>query len=182
MTTKNTGEEIVEEYLRHVCGCKFVETNVATTITQGEIDVIGIKPINKEIFVCEVATHLVTGLRYSRTGKNDNVKRIVKKFSKDINEYNTEEYNDYKKHFMLWSPIVKSAKSTSKNNQMKDVNEIVRIIKDRHDIDLEVIINEDYYDCLLTLREHAGKETKALESPVMRYLQIEERLKKHLKI
>jgi hypothetical protein len=180
MTTQNTGEEIVGEYLRHIKHCDFVETNIDTTATQGEIDVIGINLNTNEVYACEVTTHLVTGMRYSRSGKNDNVERIVKKFSKDI-EYVHDKFPNYAPHFMLWSPIVKSAGPTAKNNQMNDVDEIVKIIKDEYDIDLEIVINNDYYDCLFELRGYASKETKALGS-FMRYLQIEESLKKHLKI
>lgn len=180
MTTQNTGEEIVSEYLRHIKHCDFVETNIDTTATQGEIDVIGINLNTNEVYACEVTTHLVTGMRYSRSGKNDNVERIVKKFSKDI-EYVHDKFPNYTPHFMLWSPIVKSAGPTAKNNQMNDVDEIVGIIKNKYDIDLEIIINTDYNNCLLELRVYAGKETKALGS-FMRYLQIEESLRKHLKI
>ena len=180
MATQNTGEEIVGEYLRYMKGCDFVEKNIDTTATQGEIDVIGIDLNNNEVYACEVTTHLVTGMRYSRSGKNDNVERIVKKFSKDI-EYINEKFPNYTYHFMLWSPIVKGAKPTSKNNQLNDVDEIVKIIKDEYNVDLEVFINGDYYKCLVELREYAGKETKALGS-FMRYLQIEEAVKKFLKI
>ena len=175
MATQNTGEEIVAEYLKHIKHCNFVETNIPTIAMQGEIDVIGINLDNNEIYTCEVAVHLVTGLRYP-----DNVKRIVRKFSKDI-EYVNNKFPNYTHYFMLWSPIVKSAGLTAKNNQMNDVDEIVKIIKDEYDIDLEIVINNDYYDCLFELREYASKETKALGS-FMRYLQIEESLKKHLKI
>lgn len=177
----NAGEEIVGEYLRYIKHCDSVERNLYTTAAQGEIDVVAINFNDKEVYTCEVTTHLVTGLRYSRSGENDNVNRIVKKFSKDI-EYIKDRFSDYKCHFMLWSPIVKDSKPGSKNNQLKDVNEVINIIKKKYNIDLEIIINNDFNDCLLELRNYAGKETKALQSPIMRYLQIEESLKKHLKI
>ena len=180
MTIDNAGEEMVGEYLRHIKHCDSVEKNLYTT-KQGEIDVVAINFNDREIYACEVATHLVTGLRYSRTGKNDNVDRIVKKFSKDI-EYINSRFPDYKCHFMLWSPIVKSAGHTAKNNQLKDVDEIVNIIKNIYNIDLEIIINNDFYNCICELREYARKETKALQSPIMRAFQIEETLKKYLKI
>ena len=180
MTSNNAGEEIVSEYLSCIRRCDFVQRNVQTTTTQGEIDVIGIDLDNKEVYVCEVTTHLVTGLRYSRSGKNDNVDRIVKKFSKDI-EYAREKFPEYEHHFMFWSPIVKDAKPQAKNNQLKDVDTIIKIIKDKYDILIEIIINSDFNTCLIELRAYAAEETKALESPIMRYLQIEEKLKQHIK-
>jgi len=48
-------------------------------------------------------------------------------------------------------------------------------------INLELIINKSYWECLGELRQYAAKETKELKSPVLRYLQIEERLNKTLR-
>ena len=38
-----------------------------------------------------------------------------------------------------------------------------------------------YINCLKELREFAAKETKDIKSPVIRYLQVEEYTKKHVK-
>ena len=173
MSTNNAGEEMVSNYLEYVKGCDFVNTNIPT-LTQGEMDVLGIDLNTKEIYVCEVATHLSTGLQYG-----NNVNKIVAKFTRDI-EYINEKYSDYKCHFMLWSPIVKSAGSKAKNNQLKDVNEIVRIIKNKYDIEIEIIINRDFLNCINELRKYAKNETKALVSPVMRAYQIEEAIIKYI--
>jgi len=39
---QNIGEEIVGDWLKLCCGCEFVEYNLQTPDTQGEIDVVGI--------------------------------------------------------------------------------------------------------------------------------------------
>lgn len=81
---ENPGEELVGSYLRAVLECDFVEYNLSTRFTQGEIDVIGISSVKKIVYLCEVATHLETGLQYVRERRPDNIKRFVKKFEKDI--------------------------------------------------------------------------------------------------
>jgi len=177
---QNIGEEIAGEYLKVIKGCEFIEYNLYTPDVQGEIDVIGIDVKNKKIYVCEVATHLVTGLQYVKNGKPDNVERFLKKFRKNI-PYAEKYFPDYKKHFMLWSPIVKNQKTTAKHNQLRDVNTVKNILKEEFEHELELIINHTYQQCFDELRAFASRETKELKSPVLRFLQIEEKLDKHLK-
>ncbi len=176
---QNPGEELVGEYLKIKLNCDFVEYNLYTPNIQGEIDVVGINAENKILYVCEVATHLVTGLQYVKDKQPDNINRFVKKFSKNI-EYANKYFPDYEKHFQLWSPIVKNPKETAKYNQMRDVKEIIEIINGLYSVKIEPIINEKYYECIMFLRKFSLKETKELKSPILRLLQIEEKLKKHI--
>ncbi len=81
---------------------------------------------------------------------------------------------------MLWSPIVRDPRPGAKHNQMRDISEIVETIKVKYNVELEVVINDVFNTCLNELREYAKGETKNLQSSVMRYLQIEEYLKKHI--
>jgi len=53
---ENPGEELVGSYLRAVLECDFVEYNLSTRFTQGEIDVIGISSVKRIVYLCEVAT------------------------------------------------------------------------------------------------------------------------------
>lgn len=127
----------------------------------------------------EVATHLITGLQYVRNKRPDNVDRFVKKFTKNI-EYAERYFGDHEKHFMLWSPIVKNARPTSKNNQLNDVSQVKKILEEEFGYSLELIINEEYRKCLDQIRDFARSETKELKSPVLRLMQIEEKLNTHL--
>jgi len=81
---QNPGEEIIGEYLKIILGCDFVEYNLYTPDIQGEIDVVGINAKEEILYICEVATHLVTGLQYVTKRQPDNVNRFVKKFRKNI--------------------------------------------------------------------------------------------------
>ncbi len=179
---ENIGETLVGDYLKVVLGCDFVEFNLYTPDVQGEIDVVGINAKKREIFICEVATHLVTGLRYvnPKEKTSDNMDRFVKKFTKNIN-YANKYFPEYQKRFMLWSPIVKKAKAGAKFNQTDDITKIQAEVLKGHKVDIEVISNQKYWDCLERLRDYARKETKELKSPVLRLFQIEEKLSKHLK-
>jgi hypothetical protein len=112
----NIGEEIVAAYLQDIKKCEFIQQNLNTPDTQGEIDVIGIDIDNKILYVCEVAIHLVTGLRYTKNNRPNNVNKLFEKFTRDI-EYSKKHFPHYKKHFILWSPIVK-------NDRLKDIKEI----------------------------------------------------------
>jgi hypothetical protein len=78
---ENIGETLVGDYLKVILGCDFVEFNLYTPDVQGEIDVVGINAKAKKIYICEVATHLVTGLMYVNPQDKtpDNVDRLSKK-------------------------------------------------------------------------------------------------------
>lgn len=178
---ENIGESLVGDYLKVILGCDFVEFNLYTPDVQGEIDVVGINAKAKQIYICEVATHLVTGLMYvnPREKTPDNVDRFVKKFTKNI-EYANKYFTDYDKKFMLWSPIVKNQVG-AKFNQTDDIAKIKNEIATRFGVELQVVCNQDYMDCINKLRDYARTETKELKSPVLRLFQIEEKLTKHLK-
>jgi Holliday junction resolvase-like predicted endonuclease len=176
---ENPGEELVGSYLRAVLECDFVEYNLSTRFTQGEIDIIGISSVKKIVYLCEVATHLETGLQYVRERRPDNIIRFVKKFEKDI-RYATTYFSEFKKEFMLWSPIVKSSKEDSIYNQVVDIEQIKKIVKEKYDVELIVILNEEYMKCIKRLREAAMKRTDEIKTPIMRFLQIEEKLNAHL--
>ncbi len=177
---QNPGEEVVGEYLKLILGCDFVEYNLYTPDIQGEIDVVGINAEKKIVFICEVATHLVTGLQYVKDKQPDNVGRFVKKFSKNI-DYADKYFSDYEKHFMLWTPIVKNQGKGAKHNQMRDIEDIKAKIFKEFEVEIEPVINQNYATCLQRLREYAAKETKELKSPIMRLMQIEEKLFKHVR-
>lgn len=179
MSSQNVGEELVGAYLQTVKGCEFVSYNLHTRDTQGEIDVVAINMKARTVYLCEVAIHLVTGLQYVSGGQPDNVRRLVSKFSKDV-DYAKKYFRGYKKVFMLWSPIVVDTRPGSKHNQRKDVDEIKKQLRKRKGIDLQVIINEDFRACLGELKKVAREETREFKSPVMRLLQIEAKLNDHL--
>ncbi len=177
--TLNIGEEIVAAYLQYIKGCEFIQQNLYTTGVQGEIDVVGIDLESKTLYVCEVAIHLITGLQYVKNSQPNNVNKLTEKFSKDI-EYANEFFPDYSKYFMLWSPIVKTSRAGAKFNQMADMEILKENINLHYGVHLELIINEAFAACLSELRKFARIETKELKSPVMRYMQVEERLDNYL--
>ena len=176
---QNIGEEIAGEYLKVILGCDFLQYNFSTPDVQGEIDVVGINIKEKKIYLCEVAIHLITGLQYVHENQPDNVNRFCKKFKKNI-EYAKKYFPEYEMHFMLWSPIVKNQGDGAKHNQMSDIAEIQKRIHEDTGHKIEPIINNDFNECLDKLREFARKETKELKSPVLRMMQIEEKLSSHL--
>ena len=178
---QNPGEEIVGEYLKHILGCDFVEYNLYTPDIQGEIDVVGINAKQQVVYICEVATHLITGLQYVKNSQPDNVDRFVRKFRKNV-QYANKYFGEYEKNFMLWSPIVKNQGVASKNNQTRDIAQIQDAIKAEFGVSIEAVVNENYLRRLNELRKYAGRESKELRSPILRLMQIEERLNKHLKI
>jgi hypothetical protein len=177
----NIGEEVVMAYLQYIKGCEFMQSNLYTPDTQGEIDVVGIDIDNKKLYICEVAIHLITGLQYVKDKKPNNVNKLTEKFEKDI-EYANKYFPDYEKIIMLWSPIVKNQKIGAKYNQLNDVLNVKEKIKAKYNIELSLIINEQFLDCLDELRKYATNETKDIKSPVIRLMQIEEYLKRHIKI
>jgi hypothetical protein len=126
---QNLGEELVGEYLKWCRGCEFIEYNLTLKDVQGEVDVIGLNIANHEVYVCEVAIHLQTGLQYvnGKTKRPDNVARLTSKFSKDY-IYVQKYFSDWKAKMMFWSPVIKNQKSTSKSNQKLDLENIKKNI------------------------------------------------------
>ncbi len=178
----NIGEELVGAYFKVCLNCKFVDYNIHTDDVQGEIDVIAIDFENKKIYICEVATHAITGLQYVKDKKSDNVNKLIEKFDKNI-RYGKNFYNDFEQHYMLWSPIVKHVKkANAKWDQIKDIEAIRKHVRSKHDIDLEVVVNQDYLDKINALRKFASKETKESKLNVVRLFQIEERVKQYVEI
>jgi hypothetical protein len=175
----NIGEDICGEWLRHIKGCEFIQYNLKTPDVQGEIDVIGLNMKTRTVYACEVAIHLFTGLQYNKNSQPDNVRRLTAKFKKDV-AYVRNNFKDYNHIFMLWSPIVRNQKAGSKHNQLAHVAKIAKNLESELQAKLELIINQKFQEALKSLREVARKTSKELDSSVMRYLQVEERLAAHL--
>ena len=174
----NTGEELVSSYLRYIRECEFVQKNLYTD-TQGEIDVVGINLKRKCVYICEVAIHLITGLQYTKDKSPNNVQKLTDKLNRDI-DFAKAHFPEYERHFMLWSPIVKSGKDNEKYSQARDIEKIRSNVLKKHQIKVEVIMNDDFLSCITEMREFAKTQTSELKCPVMRFLQIEERLRKHV--
>ena len=175
----NIGEQLVSSYLQYVQGCSFTQTNLYTIESQGEIDVVGLNIEEQRVYICEVVIHLPTGLQYVKNNRPDNVQRLTDKFSRDI-EYAKKYFDQYDQHFMLWSPIVKDSKGKPEHNQIRHLTEIQENIQRKYSVDIECIVNEKFQQCLEELRNFARDETKALQCPLMRLMQIEEYLSKHV--
>jgi hypothetical protein len=172
---ENPGERVVGDYLRYIKGCDFIDFNVYTKLVQGEIDVIGLNNANKKAYICEVVTHLTTGIQYvnAKNSRPDTATRLIRKFIKDI-DYGAAAFPDYTVHYMLWSPVVHRSNGKSQYDQFAHLKQIGDEIKSKTSIEIELVTNETYVEAIDALRAFAGHETKELKSPVMRFLQIEE--------
>jgi len=175
----NVGEQFVASYLQAIRGCDFTQTNVRTLETQGEIDVLGVDLKARRAYVCEVAVHLTTGLLYvGKDGKSNNVSKLTDKFARDI-AYAEKYLADYERRYMLWSPVVKAgpAKST---NQLAELEQVATLIRQRHGVEVEFMVNARFLAALEELRAFAAKQTAELRCPLMRMLQLEAYLRKHV--
>jgi hypothetical protein len=176
----NLGEEICGEYLKYILNCEFITYNVTNPDIQGEIDVIGINLQKKMIYICEVAVH-TSGLQYVTDKRPDDYNRFMAKFEKDI-DYAKKYFSDYEIIPMLWSPIVKISSEKAKYNTFIELENVRKDIKEKYKLNLELVINQKYFDYLNQLKEFASKETAELKSNVMRMFQIEKSLERHLNI
>jgi hypothetical protein len=177
----DVGEEIVGAYLRYIQKCELVQYNarILGDAGRGEIDVVGLNLADKNAFFCEVATH-IRGLQYVRNGRPDNVARLVSKFRRDV-KYAESYFRDYSHTFMLWSPVVRvPARPDTKYSQFRDVESVSAAVEKEFGIKLELVIKERYWEKLQELRKFAGMTSENVESPIIRLMQIEEWLRKHL--
>jgi hypothetical protein len=175
----NVGEQLVSSYLRYIRKCDFIQTNLYTVDAHGEIDVVGINLKERRVYVCEVAVHLTTGLQYVKNRRPNNIQKLTDKFSRDI-EYARKYLAEYQQHFMLWSPIVKNSQGSAVYNQLGHLTEISAQLKAKYKIELECVVNDRFLACLQELREFARDQTEELQCPLLRLIQIEEYLAKHV--
>lgn len=178
---ENPGERFVGDYLRHIRQCDFIDFNVYTKATQGEIDVIGINHVDKKVYICEVVTHLTTGMQYVKNARPDTSDRLIGKFRKDV-EYGRNAFPSYDVHYMLWSPVVRKSFGKEEYDQFRHVQRMLDKVKEETGEIIECVFNRDYLNALEELRKHAGGETKELKSPVMRLLQIEEWCRRNVRL
>jgi hypothetical protein len=174
MTTQpKAGELLVGAYLRVVKECELVMYNQRSS-EQGdqlEIDVIGVTDTEdggQEVYICEVTTHL-GGLRYG--SYQESFDNLRKKFRSD-RDYITEIFNSadlYK--FQLWSPVVPFGLE-------KRLPELDAVFDGRDDMELELVINEDYSRKINALQDKAGSTKKQYGELGFRVLQILEHMKK----
>ena len=175
----NVGEQLVSSYLRYIRKCDFIQTNLYTVDVQGEIDVVGINLAERKVYVCEVAIHLTTGLQYVANKRPNNVKKLVEKFTRDI-AYARKYLREYEHHFLLWSPIVKDSKGDPQYNQLGHLAEVKRQVLAAAQVEVECVVNGEFRDKMTEMRKFAGRQTSELQCPLMRLLQIEELLGRHV--
>jgi len=175
----NVGEQLVSSYLRYIRKCDFIQTNLYTVDVQGEIDVVGINLAERKVYVCEVAIHLTTGLQYVKDKRPNNVNKLVEKFTRDI-AYARKYLADYEHHFMLWSPIVKESKGNPVYDQAGHLSEVTSRIRESSQVELECVVNGAFHSAMRQMREFAGRQSAELQCPLMRLLQIEELLGRHV--
>jgi hypothetical protein len=176
---ENPGERLVGDYLRHIKGCDFVDFNVYTTAIQGEIDVVAVNQGKRQAYICEVVTHLTTGIQYVKNARPDTADRLIRKFLKDI-QYGTDAFPDYSVEYMLWSPVVRRSRGKPEYDQFAHLKRVETEVKSETGIEIIFVINKAFVDAIDALRKRAREETKELKSPVMRFLQIEEWSRKNL--
>lgn len=175
----NVGEQLVASYLQYIRGCEFIQTNLYTVESQGEIDVVGINLRERKVYICEVAVHLSTGLQYVKDKRPNNVQKLTDKFSRDI-VYANKYLAEYERHFMLWSPVVKQGRVSAIYDQIGHLATIAENIRKAYELEIEFIVNQRFRDCLGELRAFARRTTADIKCPVIRLLQIEEHLERHL--
>jgi hypothetical protein len=175
----NVGERLVGDYLRISKHCDFIDYNVYTRDAQGEIDVVGIDNKTRKVYICEVAIHLTTGLQYTKNKRPDTCERLIAKFTKDI-EYAERYFVGYEKEFMLWSPILKNSKGKIEYNQLDHLNRMVEEIQIKKHVSVQLMINQDFHQAFMELKRYAATASEELKSPILRLLQIEGRLERHI--
>ena len=74
---------------------------------------------------------------------------------------------------MFWGPVVR------RGQQRQAVDEVRRVLDERYNILLELVINENYLGKLEDLREKASRQSRNSPHMVMRLLQIEEAAKRY---
>jgi len=161
------GEYLVGAYLKLILDCEILTYNQKLSEKQGEFDVLGIDVNHNIVYICEVITH-IRGVLYGKSYK-DTMNKIERKFKSNI-KYAERIFPQYKKIYMLWSPVVPKGQMTK---WLKSLPE--RLNKNNDEI--KIIINEEYTKKTNELRAKAKKDTKDRGEPFYRALQILEHMR-----
>ena len=102
---------------------------------------IGINNSIKHIYICEVVTHLKTGMQYTKNKRPDTGTRLARKFVKDI-EYGKTAFAGYEKTYELWFPVVKPSNGKDEYNQFCHLQYALDEVKKRTGIEVKPVINE----------------------------------------
>lgn len=175
------GEEVVGAYLKECLHCDFVEYNYDLGFKQAECDVVGASIADSLIYFCEVATH-TGGLQYvdPRTRKPATYERLLKKFTNDI-EFAKKQFPSFRHQFMFWSPVVKVSREGAKYDAVAELKRLIADFERSHGAEIKLVINEEYADKLCRLREIALHKGADSAFSIVRFLQIEESLKRYLR-
>jgi hypothetical protein len=179
-TVAEVGEEIVGAYLKECLGCDFVEYNYDLGAKQAECDVVGFDIRKKRVYLCEVTTH-TQGLLYvnQKTRQPDTETRLKRKFNSVVS-YARARFTDFDCRFMFWSPIVPKAGPDAKYNAWSAIVSLKEYCRTELQVELQTVTNEEYLNKLLELRALAKTKGSDSPFPILRFLQIEEKLREHL--
>lgn len=172
--------------MHYIVGCDFIKYDTPVKFEwrskkfRGEIDVIGLDSRNNTIYICEVATH-TGGLQYTKDNRPNNINKIIDKFERAIGYFEIKYKGIYKGEFQFWCPILRNSKAGSLHNQVKDIEEIKKTVRNKWQIELNVISDARYMQCIYQLRDVARREKGHIKTPVMRFMQIEENSARRLK-
>ena len=159
------GELFVGAYLRIVRDCPIVQYNARDHRqgSQSEVDVLGLDYAAKQLYVCEVVTHLA-GALYSGKTSDETVSRIEKKFRRH-RAWVARSFAEFPSPtFMLWSPYVAvGAKTTAFEEMSKAWPGPGRF---------ECWINAAYADAMKELIRLAAGEEKQRGEEFYRVLQL----------
>jgi len=180
-----SGELLVGSYLRLIEKCELVMYNQRSHEegNQLEIDVIGVDNTEdgeQVVYTCEVVTH-IDGLLYQGTpdtdrwaeyggdGYQNTLERLWRKFKAD-REYVTELFDADSYVFQFWSPVVRG--NRDEKYLLTGLYDMADEFKNETGAELELIINEEYTECIEALREKAGQTEKDYGELGFRTLQI----------
>lgn len=153
----NALEDIVDAYLRRIEKCKLVERNVF--MTEGEIDAIGIDPVNKRIIVCEATASLnAYGPEY--------LKKLKGKFARA---------EGYVKSQLSWLGFEKVEGQLWAPHATKEQRKVIAQCPELKTV--KVIDASEYFQRMAKLRKTlVGADQKSL-NPTCQLLALEETLK-----
>lgn len=165
------GESLVGSYLRYVEGCELVLHNTFAG-EQAEIDVIGIKPADSLVILCEVATH-IRGLNYGQ-GNVDTLNRLDHKIGR-ARRFADRTFPDEQHRYEIWSPVVPKGILTSGFDDLMAKHETAGV-------KVVFVVNEEYTTRVQALLDRARQDAGATGEPAYRLLQILTRLRGQLNL
>lgn len=171
----DVNELLVSAYLEHVKACDVVDVHETLGETRKSVDVLGVNTRQWRVYACLVENHVWHAEGSVGSASASAIARSVAQCRQMIAHVD-RQYEGFEAEFMFWMPAITDGSLNIEKRPSDLLNEIVTLVQLECGVTLKTIANEQYLFRMKQLRHAIGSSQKIFKDPVLRFIQMEERL------